>query len=497
MVKFIKKNWLFLLFVIPFILVCINNKRPDNDIWFLLNNGRYVLEHGIPHIDPFTIHEGLNYVMQQWGASVIFFGMYKFLGKYGLLIIIYVITIAIMYAIYKLCYIVSNSKEKAIIIVTVASILIVDAIVLRPQIFTYLILILELLLLELYVKKDNSKYLYVLPFLSILLINLHASMWWFQFVFMLPFLLNTIKIKKITIDRVRLKPLIIVMILMFIGGFINPYGYEAITFIFKSYGLSTINKMVNEMKEPFFSRISFKIILSLILLLITVCVFSKKAKMDVRHFLFICGVTMLAFMHIKCYPYFIFVYAYCFAYLIKDIKFKLKIKNKYLLSFSRGIIMSCSVCLIISFVFVIYVLTTNYNFGSVYIGETSNYLVEHYDLDKIILFTDFDYGGYTEFLGIKSYIDGRAELFYKKSNGKDDILDEYYYLLYNDAKGDFKSFVDKYNFTHLIIDCYRNTNFDEYLATDDRYEVVYIEYFDENDKESEFRKIYALKNLRS
>ena len=46
---------------------------PDNDIWFLLNNGRYVINSGIPVVDPFTIHEGLKYVMQQWGTSLFFY----------------------------------------------------------------------------------------------------------------------------------------------------------------------------------------------------------------------------------------------------------------------------------------------------------------------------------------------------------------------------------------------------------------------------------------
>ena len=60
-IKFIKKYWYFSLLVIPFVLVCLENKTPDNDIWFLFNNGKYVLNYGIPHTDPFTIHIGLHY----------------------------------------------------------------------------------------------------------------------------------------------------------------------------------------------------------------------------------------------------------------------------------------------------------------------------------------------------------------------------------------------------------------------------------------------------
>jgi hypothetical protein len=37
----------------------LQNKAIDNDTHFLLNSGRYVMEHGIPHVEPFTMHEGL------------------------------------------------------------------------------------------------------------------------------------------------------------------------------------------------------------------------------------------------------------------------------------------------------------------------------------------------------------------------------------------------------------------------------------------------------
>ena len=35
----------------------------DNDAWFLMNSGRYVELFGIPHVEPFTVHENLHFVM--------------------------------------------------------------------------------------------------------------------------------------------------------------------------------------------------------------------------------------------------------------------------------------------------------------------------------------------------------------------------------------------------------------------------------------------------
>ena len=75
-------------------------------------------------------------------------------------------------------------------------------------------------------------------------------MWYFQFIFLIPFIANTIKIKKVTIANIKLKPLLLVALIMFLVGFLNPYGLEAITFIFKSYGIEKINEIVGEMKSP-------------------------------------------------------------------------------------------------------------------------------------------------------------------------------------------------------------------------------------------------------
>ncbi len=114
--KFINNNWIFLLFIFPLITIAANNINPDNDVWFLLNGGRYVLEHGIPYIDPFTIHEGLSFVMQQWLVNVIFFVLYEYLGIKSLLGFVFIISLLFMFTFYKLCYIVSYKKMNQLLL---------------------------------------------------------------------------------------------------------------------------------------------------------------------------------------------------------------------------------------------------------------------------------------------------------------------------------------------------------------------------------------------
>ncbi len=487
-IKFIKGNWYFIFLIIPFISFCIANRTPDNDIWFLLNNGRYVLNHGIPHVDPFTIHEGLHYVMQQWLSSVIFYSIYKTFGKYGILALMIILFWLITYIYYKLCYLISKDKKTSVFIVTIILLLSYSFIVSRPQVFTYIILLLETYFLELYIKNNNYKYLIPLPILSMLLVNLHCSMWFLQFVFLLPFIVNGINIKGITIKKIKLKPILIVALIMFLAGFINPYGYEAITFIFKSYGIEEINKSIIEMSPASVDYYFWNFCLYGMFLLILVLNYNKKVKLDIRFMLFIIGTFLLAAMHRKCIIYFLF----WLGYTASNIKFKINIKNKYVIRLINVTMITASAALLIIVIPTTTLLVKNYEMDIVDIDPIVKYITKNYDKDKVILYTDFNQGGYVEYHGLKTYIDPRAEVFVKKFNGKEDIFAESR-KMFNYSDGfDFDKFVEKYNFTHLIV----NMNNGLYIALEnsDNYILEYAKYFDDEEQFA-LNKLFVRKDV--
>ena len=500
--RFLKNNWLFILFIIPFIFVCYGNKNPDNDIWFLLTSGRYVLQFGIPSIDPFTIHEGLSLIMQQWLSATILWQLYDWFGQIGLLFLFFLLFFCLSFMVYQLYYKTSNNKFLSILFSAIAMLLISEFIVMRPQIFTYCLLLLELYFLESYVYSSNKKYLWCLPILSLLLINLHASMWYFQFVFFLPFFINSFKIKKFTIQSYDIKPILKIMLLMVVIAFINPYGYKAFTFLFKSYGIDLINSYVREMKTIPFDLYG-KSVLVLLLLVILSMNFFKKLKLDIRHICFLCGTTILTYMHFKCYPYFIFMAFYCLAYLFKDFSFKKIIKNikflkniyvnKWVRTLFNGFLVGSFIMLFLTLFYTGYHSIKYFSFHSGGIEKAVLYIKDNYDVDKVRLFIDYNNGGYAEFEGIKSYADPRAELFFKRLNGKEDIFEEFVKITSN-TTFEIEEFVDKYHFTHMIV-FYNYYYLDEYMKTRDDYEVVYKEYIEGYEGDYPYLKIYALKEL--
>ena len=471
-IEFIKNNWYFTLLIIPFILFCIRNKTPDNDIWFLMNNGRYVLNNGIPHVDPFTIHEGLHYVMQQWLSSVIFYIVFNMFGKYGLLFFMYIIFILIVIIYYKLCYLLSKNSVLSIVITTIILSFLDVYLVTRPQVFTYIILLLETYSLELYIKKDNWKYLIILPILSILQINLHASMWFMQFVFILPFLVNSLNINGVSIDKIKIKPLLIVMVIMLLSGFINPYGLEAITYIFKSYGDSDINLNIVEMEEATISFFYFKSCVVMLLLLLIYFAKNKNNKIDIRYLLFIIGTFILATKHRKCSVYFILWYGYAISSFLK-----IKLKNNKLLMVGKRLVIILSIFLLLSLPSLISMNYKNYSMSTSDVEKSVNYIIKNYDPNKVRLFIDFRNGGYSEYYGLKSYIDSRAELFLKTHNGKSDIYSDSVSMSSYSYNFNFKKFIKLYDFTHIIVN-YDNGLYKYLEDNKTNYTLEYTEYFD-------------------
>lgn len=439
-----KGSYLLYLFCTIFFVYFVNYNL-DNDTWFLLNHGRYIYEFGIPYIEPFTIHENLNFVMQQWLSSLIFYIFYNFFGIKSLLFLLIIINFLIVFLSYKLCMLISNNNYKISVIITIVMDILLSTffVVSRPQIFTFILILLLLYCMEFYVKTGKIKYLFILPIISLLQINLHASMWLMFFVIMVPYLFDGYKFKHYNHDVYKKYPILFVMGLMFLVGFINPYGIDSITYLFNSYGVDAINNFVYEMKPLNVNDLFGKIAFFCTFIVGIGNIFVGKKEIKIRYFLLFIGTTYLTLSSIKGFSYFILVSFFPFAYYLKD---KIIIKKEVYGNFYK---LSCLVGIITIFVIfgVFY-----YNKGVNYVNKLEagiNLLLEKYNSDEITLYVGYNNGGYTEFMGIRSYIDPRAEVFLKENNGKNDIFGEYYDLL--SGYIEFDDFVEKYNFSHLLV----------------------------------------------
>ena len=457
--KKVKINkWFLLIFMIsiPLLWWAFSNWQIDNDSYFLFNHGRYVLENGLPTIEPFTMHENLKFIMQQWPFAIGYYLLYLKTGEVGIFIALILITYIITFALYKLCMLVSNKNYILSMIISFAIIMILlnsYVITTRPQIITYLLMILVIYIIEKYRKTGNYKVLLWMPLISILQINIHASMWWFIFIFTLPFLAEGI------FDRIILKKkniydfrwLIIISLFNFLVGFLNPYGIDAIYYFINSYG-GKAAEIINEMRPVRILSFSGLFIVGTIFtyFIIYIIRYAKYKEIKVSYIFMLFGCMILSFMAKKSFPFFGIFTIYPLSYFLQDMFRNNCLENPSLVPVK--LINKFIVLIILSVVVLISVNKSKIlieNHTDFYIKEGVDKLLEKYDTKDMKVYTNYDIGNYLEWYGIKAFIDSRAEVFYLTMNGKYDIFGDYYSIQENN--GDIYKFIESYNFTHLFV----------------------------------------------
>lgn len=93
----------------------------------------------------------------------------------------------------------SNWNKTLTLIVLAVTLICFGYINLRPQMFTFILIMAEIICIEKSIKTGNAKYLFIIPLCTLVEINIHASYWIMHYVVFLPYM---IPMKKILKDKV-------------------------------------------------------------------------------------------------------------------------------------------------------------------------------------------------------------------------------------------------------------------------------------------------------
>ena len=412
----------------------------DNDFWFTINQGRYVIEHSFPTIAINSIHN-IDFIYQSWGSGTLFYLIYNYLGLYGFAFLLISISVLTMYFFYKLCFLVSNNKRGSLLITLFAILLYTPYIVTRPHIFTVLNVVIMLYLVESYIRKDNVKYLYWLPLITLFQINMHGIYYILLLVFMVPFLINSFKFKIFGIESngYRKKPLFLAFLGMIVTGFINPYGYKTIIYGFSSYQSSSLfNNTILELLSLNFHEIIGKIFIATIILTY-VLHFSKLKDRPLRYTLLLLGTSYLAFDAIKSFYFFVFCSLFPLAMIFKN-------KNNIDKTYSKNYhLFHASLTIVLCIGSLFFIAKPK----DPEILPLIDYLDQNSNKEEIKLFTDYIDGSYAEYRGYNCYLDPRGEIFLKSNNKKEDIYEEFDQVEH--FKINYRDFIDKYMFDYMIV----------------------------------------------
>lgn len=501
----------------------------DNDAWFILNCGRYVVETGtIPHTEFATMHENLHYVMEQWLTAVIFWEIFDNFGADGLIFFAWLVGFILMFVYFRICMYVSGGNEKVSVLLSAAILkpVVMAFIVTRPQILSTLLLLIEVFLLEKFAREKKIWTLCILPIISVISINLHCAIFPMLIVVMLPFIAESLylKLKPEKYFDIPLLPLIISAVGIFLTGFINPYGWEAITFIFTSYD-SEIYRNISEL-QPASAGNTLGIALFIFSALLIIA--QTKQRLPLRYFFLSFGIMILGFDAIRNVFLFLILSTFPLAYAAKDWHPFDKIFNWRYKMFvplfiicaveiffvyrmaedsiwethpPMKIIFALTIIFLICFIFFyrregklfseeIFILRRKplivlatfqimiFFAGSYFQSPVVKYepykpaadfLLSKNRAEDIILYTGFNSGAYFEFRGIKTYLDSRPEIFTICDNQKNIIL-EYFEFIQGEL--DYREFFSRYNFTHIFISTDNKIPY-LMLSNDKNYRVVF------------------------
>ena len=453
--------------------VSVLNRNVDPDCYFILANGRDIFEGGIPQKNIHSIIPGLNVVIQQWLYSAVMYIMYLCGGMVAVKLLAYIgyVLLAGVTALY-----ISKRgvrKEYAFLAAVIMMVPTMYVFTSRPAVFTFILLILQCIILEDAKRKQQKGLLFILPVLMLVEINIHASMWIMHFIFLLPYLMPGTGpfriIKKYTKEE-QLTPsykwLLLPAVLMCACLFINPYGVKGITYLFDSYNKLLNNGYITELDPP-----QIKSLAGIVILIVCMAAAAALYKriLSYHTVYFVLGSVLMAAMQYKNIPMITCAGMFLAADYMENGSDQtnhigiLAIINRILLA--AGILSGWFMCLLV-------IVNTQ--------QQTKDYIMAPQAAVKYLdgrgiskdtcLYTGLNSGAYMLWNGYKIYMEARPELYFKAINGKEDYYKEYSDVLYASETSVIEKFLIRYDFEYLIED--NGTPLDIYLQISDEYEEV-------------------------
>ncbi|WP_162862624.1 hypothetical protein [Acetivibrio cellulolyticus] len=340
-------------------------------------------------------------------------------------------------------------------------------IVVRPHVFSFIIFVLEIFLIESYIKSKRKLYLAFIPILSIILANLHIGTLPMFLILFIPYLAdNIIKLEKGKLYSEGNKSDFRLLFLVFLGSiaaaFINPYGPQKMLYFTILFDSNT--QTVYEWQSPSFKGAQGLLIFATFLIGIVIMILSK-SKISLKHILMYFGLMFMSLYSIRYYSYFMLLTGPLLGNILnkshnfKPIKFPGTDKT---ISKAFNAIMAATMLFSILFKFTYHFEAANLDKFPV---SAIRYLKENTDYQNISLFNDYAYGGYIMFNDLKVFIDSRQDIYLKAYNSNCTVYSDYLDAIR--GKVHYKNIFEKYDFEYLIIS--KNNLLETYISSDANY----------------------------
>lgn len=419
--------WLILITTIGYFPFQFN----DTDVYYFIANGNYILDHGIPFENPFISTPGYGITIQNWLYCVLISFVYRYLHTAGLFILQTLFLFGMLFVTLKF-FDYTLSKHKILIgCFTISIFYTFTYISLRPQILTYILILIELIGIKQFKQTGRSKYLYLIPLTILIEINCHASYWIMHYIVLLPYVLEIPKCLPLERDHLTNKELskfIVPIVLSVIALFLNPYGEVAIAYVFiaLSSGAVALFHISEQCSFQISNGMSLLFILSIVIFVILLI--NRKLKSS-EAYMFL-GFSILFLFAIKWIPFYIIGLLYLYQALLRvfgSSPFTFKIPKPaitgsyFIIAIAFGLFLAKQPLNLYFDLHTNEYIDTHWHSGAETFDKFADYLDEHTTFDSSVYTSSFADENYFEYRGYKVYIDARPEI-YAKGITKDETV---------------------------------------------------------------------------
>ncbi len=526
-----KKNIKYIVAIVLIILFVFSivPKEFQNDTFYIIALGQSINSRGLDRLDHFSWHNNLEYRYPHWLFDVINANIYNFGGLNGIYLFVCIVSSLSMILVFCIML-----KKKINWFIAFVSTLIVAYMIrivftARAQIISYPLLLIEILLIERFLK-SNSKFKDVVTILgltavSCIIANVHSTIWIMVLVLFLPYIgeqficyydvkefnkreierktkklekLEKINAKKEEIEKLKkdidiekeikkdleveketkivylvnkkIKWIIIPLIFVVLGALITPIGNIPFVYYLKtSHGNSLlhINEHLPTMPITDLEFFTFSAIV------IAMLGFTD-SKIKLSDGLLTIGLFIMALSSKRNVFLMIFLCSPIIVKMIDDFinknKSNAETDNKRIDSYVNFLfIIVCGIVLIYSIINIINKLPKDYIPEEVYPVKAAEYIKNNLDYKNIKLYNEYDYGSYLLWKGIPVFLDSRCDLYTTEFNKGVTVFNDYMDMISN--KLTISSLMNKYEMTYLITK--KESAEYLYVVEDSRYNKIY------------------------
>lgn len=462
----IKNKKLIVTFIIciAILTATVIHKTFENDTFFTIPTGNYIIHNGVNDAEPFTWHQNLKFTKLRWGFDVVVATIYNIAGFGG----VYAFTIFMSVLIGVTLFITLVKRKNNPIVALLVSVFTVmclkTCLKCRGQIMSYLFFIIEIYSIQMLLETGKKKYSAYLIAVSLLILMFHSSVWLAHFIFYAPYILEwaITKIKKFDLfeenskieivqrDTKTMKLLFITMGIALLTGFCTPLGLSPFTYMFKVIG-GFSSKIILELQKLNITRnTSLMIILCGILGILSI----SRTKIKLTDICLIVGLTIMSRMAVRNLYIALGVLAFPLASVLTayiDTFNKTELMERLAEKLNKNVF-ALIVMVMLSTLLSIHnyrnIIKEPFVDENTYPVQASEYIKNNIDMEKMRLYNHFNFGSYLEFQGIPTFMDSRSEVYCEEFNNVTILKDFSSFDL--DLTMTADQMVEKYGITHFI-----------------------------------------------